>query len=161
MALICSCHFLEYSNVSTRFRLTHCGLVTPCGDIPSGQKSRSTLGQVMACCLMAPSHYLNQCWLIIGQVLWHSVESNFMASAQAVILRNEFEKLHFQNYYHLSQGQWVKCNCVYTLLSIKWQYCKTSCIGRTKFQNLNVSCILMQLSSLNPLKPGVKLRMKM
>ena len=40
-------------------------------------------------------------------------------------------------------------------------YRKTSCISHTKLQNLNVSCILMQLSSLNPLKPGVKLRMKM
>ena len=29
------------------------------------QRSESTLAQVMACCLMAPSHYLNQCWLII------------------------------------------------------------------------------------------------
>ena len=29
------------------------------------QGSRSTLVQVMACCLTAPSHYLNQCWLII------------------------------------------------------------------------------------------------
>ena len=28
-------------------------------------------------------------------------------------------------------------------------------------KNLNVSCILLQLSLLNPLKPGVKLRMKM
>ena len=28
-------------------------------------------------------------------------------------------------------------------------------------QSLNVSCILLQLSSPNPLKPGVKLRMKM
>ena len=26
-------------------------------------KTRSTLAQVMACCLTAPSHYLNQCWL--------------------------------------------------------------------------------------------------
>ena len=26
-------------------------------------RSRSTLTQVMACCLTAPSHYLNQCWL--------------------------------------------------------------------------------------------------
>ena len=25
-------------------------------------RSGSTLAQVMACCLMAPSHYLNQCW---------------------------------------------------------------------------------------------------
>ena len=29
---------------------------------------RSTLAQVMACCLTAPSHYLNQCWLIISKV---------------------------------------------------------------------------------------------
>ena len=27
------------------------------------QRSGSTLAQVMACCLTAPSHYLNQCWL--------------------------------------------------------------------------------------------------
>ena len=36
------------------------------------QWSGSTLAQVMACCLMAPSHYLNQCWLIISEVQWHS-----------------------------------------------------------------------------------------
>ena len=29
-------------------------------------RSWSTLVQVMACCLTAPSHYLNQCWLIIS-----------------------------------------------------------------------------------------------
>ena len=40
-------------------------------------------------------------------------------------------------------------------------YRKTSSISRTKFQNSTVSCILLQLPSLNPLKPGVKLRMKM
>ena len=28
------------------------------------QRSGSPLAQVMACCLTAPSHYLNQCWLI-------------------------------------------------------------------------------------------------
>ena len=28
--------------------------------------SVSTLAEVMACCLMAPSHYLNQCWLFIS-----------------------------------------------------------------------------------------------
>ena len=28
--------------------------------------SGSTLAKVMACCLTAPSHYLNQCWLIIS-----------------------------------------------------------------------------------------------
>ena len=34
------------------------------------QGSRSTLVQLMACCLTAPRHYLNQCWLIIIKVLW-------------------------------------------------------------------------------------------
>ena len=32
------------------------------------QRSGSTLALVMACCLMAPSHYLSQCWLIISDV---------------------------------------------------------------------------------------------
>ena len=31
-------------------------------------RSGSTLTQVMAWCLTAPSHYLNQCWLIISKV---------------------------------------------------------------------------------------------
>ena len=41
------------------------------------QGSRSTLAQIMACCLTASSHYLNQCWLMISEVLWHSPDSNF------------------------------------------------------------------------------------
>ena len=36
--------------------LTHCGLA-----MSWRQRSGSTLAQVMACCLTAPSHYLNQC----------------------------------------------------------------------------------------------------
>ena len=35
----------------------------------------STLAHVMAWCLMEPSHYLNQCWLIISKVMWHSPEA--------------------------------------------------------------------------------------
>ena len=31
-------------------------------------RSESTLAQVMACCLTAPSHYMNQCWLTISKV---------------------------------------------------------------------------------------------
>ena len=37
-------------------------------------RSLSTLVRVTACGLAAPSHYLNQCWLIISKVLWHSSE---------------------------------------------------------------------------------------
>ena len=43
-----------------------------------------------------------------------------------------------------------------------FRYCRqisnTSC---TKYQNLNVSCLILQLSLPNPLKPDVKSRMKM
>ena len=49
------------------------------GDAIWRHGARSTLAQVMACCLMAPSHDLNQCWLIIGEVPWHS--------SQGIILR--------------------------------------------------------------------------
>ena len=43
-------------------------------DAMKPQGTASTLGQEMACCLTAPSHYLNQCWLIISKVMWHSQE---------------------------------------------------------------------------------------
>ena len=42
------------------------------------QGSRSKLVQVMAWCLMAPSHYLNQCRLIISEVIRHSPGRNSM-----------------------------------------------------------------------------------
>ena len=38
----------------------------------------SILSQVTARCLTKPSHYLNQCWLIINEVQWHSSEGNFI-----------------------------------------------------------------------------------
>ena len=40
-------------------------------------------------------------------------------------------------------------------------YCKISNIRRTESQNLNVSRLILQLSLPNPMKPGVKSRMKM
>ena len=49
------------------------------------QKSGSTLAQVMACCLTASSHYLNQCWFTISKVHWHSFEYNFTRDTSAVI----------------------------------------------------------------------------
>ena len=41
------------------------------------KKSLSTLAQMIACCLMAPNHYLNQCWRKTSEALWHSLEVNF------------------------------------------------------------------------------------
>ena len=48
------------------------------------QRSGSTLAQVMACCLTAPSHYLNQCWLSIRKVQWYSYEDNFRSDISPI-----------------------------------------------------------------------------
>ena len=46
-------------------------------------RSGSTLAQVMACCLTAPSHYLNRNWLISNEVQWQSLEGNFTRDTSA------------------------------------------------------------------------------
>ena len=43
-------------------------------------KSGSTLAQLMACCLMGSSHYLNQCSFIIRAFPGYSFESNFTSA---------------------------------------------------------------------------------
>ena len=48
-----------------------------------------------------------------------------------------------------------------THFSWKWMYRKVSNIRRTKCQHLNDSCLVLQLSVPNPLKPSVKSIMKM
>ena len=73
------------------------------------QWSWTTLAQVMACCLTAPSHYLNQCWLIIRGVLWHTSESSFAGIAQGIDSGYEFEKDILKNIFKSPRGQWVKC----------------------------------------------------
>ena len=55
------------------------------------QHRSGSLAQVIAYCLMAPSHYLNQCWLLFSEVLNHSPKNNITVSAWAIILNNEFE----------------------------------------------------------------------
>ena len=63
----------------------------------------------MACCLTAPSHYLNQCWLIIRGVLWHTSESSFAGIAQGIDSGYEFEKDILKNIFKSPRGQWVNC----------------------------------------------------
>ena len=59
-------------------------------------RSASILAQVLICCLMAPSHYLNQYWFLINEDWCHSPESNFRASTQATIRPNEVENYTFK-----------------------------------------------------------------
>ena len=62
-------------------------------DVIWRQRSGSILTRLMACCLAAPSHYLNQCWLIISEVQWHSYP-----------FENYISKFTFK----FPRGQWVK-----------------------------------------------------
>ena len=72
------------------------------------QWSWTTLAQVMACCLTAPSHYRNQCWLIIRGVLWHSSENSFAGIAQGINSGYEFEKHILKIIFKSPRCQWVK-----------------------------------------------------
>ena len=62
------------------------------------QRPGSTLAQVIACCLTAPSHYLNQCWLIISKVDGHSSKGKFTKTTQPsiteIIWKIKLLKLH-------------------------------------------------------------------
>ena len=65
-----------------------------------------TLAQIVACCLTALSHYLNQYWLIIAKVQCHRSESN----PQTPIIIINFEITHLKFHYNLpelmSKDQW-------------------------------------------------------
>ena len=67
----------------------------------------STLAQVMACCLTAPSHYLNQCWLIISKVQWHPSQSNFTRNTSAISHWNYLENYLSKILFKSPRGQWV------------------------------------------------------
>ena len=71
-------------------------------------RSGSTLLQVMACCLTAPSHYLKQCWLIIKCVLWHSPEGNFTKHVKDIYPWLQFKKYKFNITSASPRAQWVK-----------------------------------------------------
>ena len=66
-------------------------------------RSGSTLAQVMAWCRTAPSHYLNQCWLIISKVLWCLCEDNFARETSAINHQNYLEN-YFSKFLSNLQG---------------------------------------------------------
>ena len=68
-------------------------------------RSWSTLVQVMACCLTAPSHYLDQCWLITSNVMWHSSE---MWICEETNQLNKIVNSIFRITFRSPRDQWVK-----------------------------------------------------
>ena len=99
-----------------KYYYKHCGLVMPYSN-NNIARTGSTLVQLMACCLPTPSHYMNQCWLIIKAVPWHSPGSNFTRNAYG------FNPYLFKLLPHLPGAQWVKSQDNY----YKW-YWIFSCI---------------------------------
>ena len=74
-------------------------------------RSASTLAQVMACCLMAPSHYPDQCWLIISEAQSQSPEDNFTRDASAINYYNQPENYLLKISFKSPRGQWVNSLC--------------------------------------------------
>ena len=54
----------------------------------------STLAQIMAWCLMAPNHYLNQCWLLVKGVLYSLAFIHLGAISQDLQLMNLMRNMH-------------------------------------------------------------------
>ena len=97
--------------------------------------SGSTLVQVMACCLKAPSHYLNQYWLINSEVLWHSPEGNSQECSRYLSLTRVWK---LQITAASPRGQWLN---VYKLASILSPPQAFWCLNRNTF----CICILGEL----------------
>ena len=97
-----NCRMVFWGLVVFGLFLTHCGRMTPYGDLEVGP----IWSQVMACCLTAPSHYLNQCWLIISEIQWQSPKNNFTRDASAITYWNQLEN-HLKIVFKSPMGQWV------------------------------------------------------
>ena len=76
------------------------------------------LDQVMVCCLMAPSHYLDQCWLTNKSVLWYSPDSNFPWSAMKLTHWGQDKMAAISQTPHSNAFSWMKM--VEFLLKFRW-----------------------------------------
>ena len=83
---------------------------------------------VMTWYLMARGHYLNQCWLLMSGVLWHSPESNF--TTLVTNLCSAFGTYTCRIAITSPRSQWVNigitetatihCNCITRLQWVNW-----------------------------------------
>ena len=64
---------------------------------------------------MPPSHYVNQYWLTIDEILWHSFLGNVYLNTQYINLQVEFEIYTFEITNIFRKGQWFN--------SIYWSFC--------------------------------------
>ena len=142
---MCMVHAKIYTSTSVKHLCDDCASLSaiPVNSLwPSDaiwrQRSGTTLAQVMACCLTAPSHYLNHCWLIISKVEWHSSKGNFTRDTSAIYhwnyLKNQVPKMSLK----FPRGQWVKQICMYIEDVNKWQISKCIFLSSIKFLSQNI-----------------------
>ena len=98
---------LQVCLIITLFLLRTCSSFQ-LSDVIWWHRSGTTLAQVMACCLTAPSLYLNQCWLIFSKVQWHSSKSNFTKRYPSNQSLNLAWTLLVYKSSKFPWGQWVK-----------------------------------------------------
>ena len=99
------------------------------------QRTESTFPQVMACCLTAPSHYLNQCLLIINEFLWHPSEGINLRKSEETNQQNKIENCIFKITSRSSRGQWVKkMGCHVGGNSISVQGCRFGMIHSSTYK---------------------------
>ena len=90
------------------------------------QETGSALVQVMACRLTAPSHYLNQYWLIVNWTPRNKFQWYFNRHSIIFIEENAFENVVCYFPAKLSRGRWVNQsaheNISYMFLSVVPQF---------------------------------------
>ena len=108
-------------------------------------------------------------WLIRG----HSSEYRFWGKRYIILvwdLNPQYFSLGMgsaneRRHYNVMSSHWLNPYPEWSLdpyqMLYHVSYCQTSNISCTKSQNINASCLVLQLSLPNPLKPGIKLRIKM
>ena len=89
--------------------------------------SGPTFVLAIACCLTAPIHYLNQCWLSITEAFWHWAEGNFTETVPAITHFKVFETHMFKNIDTCPKRQWLNItqNCL-NCNNTEGSYCTAS-----------------------------------
>ena len=118
------CHSIskQERNITTGFQCnyqkTNAAILLWPSDALWWQKSGSTLIQLMAYCMMASSHKLNHCWLIVKYSLWHWLESHFTKKLISSI--RVFRDCNFMTI--VPRSQWVDSMNRATYLAIVTQF---------------------------------------
>ena len=77
--------------------------------------------------LVAPSHYLNQCWRIVNWTLGDKRQWNFNQNTKFFIHENAFENIVCEMVAILSRGRWVNGD-LYMIVAADWTDGVCGCI---------------------------------